>query len=139
MKIRLSPFVQLYPPFFLLYYMIIFQVCTLRFGYFDVCSLRFGYIQYSGRPFFIFKKICDSTCENDPYRDLDTYSTVVVPFLYLKKYVTVLVKTTLIVLFIKSYVSNFYVGMVLEKNGRPYIAIQNVARLPLQLQHFALV
>ena len=30
---------------------------------------------------------------------------------------------------IKSYVSNFYVGMVVEKNGRRYIAIQNVAKI----------
>ena len=31
--------------------------------------------------------------------------------------------------YIKSYVSNFYVGMAMEKNGRPYIAIQNVAQI----------
>ena len=30
---------------------------------------------------------------------------------------------------IKIYVSNFYVGMAMEKNGRPYIAIQNVAQI----------
>ena len=30
---------------------------------------------------------------------------------------------------IKSYVSNFYVGMVVGKNGRRYIAIQNVAKI----------
>ena len=30
---------------------------------------------------------------------------------------------------IKSYVSNFYVGMVGEKNGRRHIAIQNVAQI----------
>ena len=31
---------------------------------------------------------------------------------------------------IKSYVSNFYVGMAVEKNGRRYnIAIQNVAKI----------
>ena len=30
---------------------------------------------------------------------------------------------------IKSYVSNFYVGMVVEKNGRWHIAIQNVAKI----------
>ena len=30
---------------------------------------------------------------------------------------------------IKSYVSNFYVGMAVEKNGRRHIAIQNVAKI----------
>ena len=35
----------------------------------------------------------------------------------------------LIASFIKLYVSNFYVGMGVGKNGRRHIAIQNVAKI----------
>ena len=39
------------------------------------------------------------------------------------------VPNNIIMIIIKSYVSNFYVGMAVEKNGRRYIAIQNVAKI----------
>ena len=42
---------------------------------------------------------------------------------------TLLPIDSILIYYIKSDVSNFYVGMVVEKNGRRYIAIQNVAKI----------